>query len=310
MFEDRISTFTKAVQESNLAAEVSDVILRFLSHLEALDRNLEGFGLDNAHSQLAPAIRKCLDGLRNDLALGGNVPLLNWVRSAAVDTHRVGRRFLTDFLDDGRVDWLVDQVGMLWSFAEESNLLLDRFTLEQDHELLLGRIQESAREAATAADNAKRSAGIAGEASLSEHFSKYAESELKSANRFRIAAIGSVLVALAFALAFGPIDTGNWPHLTWRIATVAGAGTLAAYFARQAGQHRRVYNWAKSLEVQLLSFPAFISPLGKEERTEIYRTFARRVLSGPPEKGVETSEDSVGAAQLLDLVTALAKRIN
>ncbi|MCW2165672.1 hypothetical protein B0I12_002837 [Microbacterium hydrothermale] len=181
--------------------------------------------------------------------------------------------------------------------------------MESEQARFLDEAQSAAEKAISAAVKAQESAGVAGSSSLSTHFSTYASGERIAANTFRVLSILSVVGALLAAIALGPVEAGNWTQLTYRLATVAAAGTLAAYFARQAGQHRRVYNWAKSLEVQLKSFPAFVEPIPEEQRVEIYRSFARRVLSAPPEKGADTNEDSAGAAQLLDIITALAKRV-
>lgn len=191
-----------------------------------------------------------------------------------------------------------------------SNNQLGSLLMEKEQSRLLQAAKSAVDQATDAAAKAQESAGVSGSSSLSTHFSRYASGERWAANTFRVLSILSVVGALLAAIALGPVDAGNWTQLTYRVATVAAAGTLAAYFARQAGQHRRVYNWAKSLEVQLKSFRAFIEPIPDSERVEIYRAFARRVLSAPPEKGTDSAEDSVGAAQMLDLATALAKRIN
>ncbi|GEB46640.1 hypothetical protein MTE01_25850 [Microbacterium testaceum] len=310
MYNQRLDTFIDAMSKSALDAEVSDLVLRLLKLMRSLDdlyESAEFYGRERtAMTELTVAnvLGEALDDLRSALTAADDIEILGWVSLASRRIRKVIR---------GSAD-TVETVRDLAKLREDAveisrsaQMLLDQYSITRQ-EAALKRTLESAEVAASAAEKAQESAGVTGSSSLSTHFDEYAKAERKAAEIFRALAIAGVVGALVAAVAFGPIDSGDWPHLTYRIATVAAVGTLAAYFARQAGQHRRVYNWAKSLEVQLKSFPAFIAPVPEAERGEVYRAFARRVLSAPPEKGIEGAEDSVGAAQLLDLVTVLAKR--
>lgn len=159
-----------------------------------------------------------------------------------------------------------------------------------------------------ARDKALDAAGVVGSASLATHFEKYASAERSASNTFRILAICAIVGTVVSALIIGFPVQNDWAGLAFRLALIAGLGTLAAYFGRQASQHRRVYNWAKAISVQLQSFPAFVEPIAPEDRHEIYRTFARRVLGPPPEKDGGSPDDPTFPAQVLDVVASLAKR--
>lgn len=248
-----------------------------------------------------------LDELRDRLSTPSNTSLLKWAKSAATG---VASALQFPSLQGKPSNSTGIRANALYGDAEHANRLLDRYSLEDEQEWLLQRARQSVEAAESAAEKAQESAGITGGSSLSSHFETYAKSERIAAEVFRGLAMLGVVGAFLAAVLFGEISSNDWTHLTYRIATVAAAGTLAAYFARQAGQHRRIYNWAQSLSVQLKSFPAFIQPIPETERFEVYQAFARRVLSAPPEKGAGASEDSVGAAQLIDLVTALARKTN
>lgn len=306
MYAERISTFRGVIGGANAAADVTEISGQLLSMLERVDNVFRMEKMYVIGQGLAPVMESLLDELRSSLAQGGNLPLLTWVRWAAGE---VAQSLENSGTPKSALDQLLRGFAAeLRELAMRANVMMDYWSISRDRDEILKQAREAVKEAQQSASKAKMSAGITGEAKLSEHFGSYASGEKTAANGFRIAAIASVVLAFIVAIAFGPIEPNDWTHLTYRLASVAGAGTLAAYFARQAGQHRRIYNWAKSLEVQLLSFPAFIAPLREEERTEAYRALARRILSSPPEKGSDSSEDSVGAAQLVDLATTVAKR--
>lgn len=166
---------------------------------------------------------------------------------------------------------------------------------------------ELVRETRQARDAAQSAAGLTGTASIGAYFSGYARQERLAANTFRILTVVTILAGLFGIGLLGQFEPGNWSAISTRVAIAAATAALGTYFARQAGQHRRLYNWARSTQVQLESFPAFIKPVPEAEQGEVYRVLANRVLSAPPEKGKDT-EDSVGSAQLIDLVLTLAKR--
>lgn len=305
ILRSRIDRFRAELESARLADEVRSIASEVLRIIEQIVVTADlRWPTHMVDGPINTSANNTLDQLREVLKRANNVAVLDWVKHSAMATIN-WMAFPPE-----NVNWsdLREIAEPLPSVAQRANLLLDSYSLEDERDRILEDVRRSAEVAASAAQKAQKSAGVSGSSSLATHFSTYARQERKAAESFRVLAIVGVLGALVAAIAFGPIEPGDWSHLTYRLAVVAAAGTLAAYFARQAGQHRRVYNWAKSLEVQMKSFPAFVEPIAEVERVEIYRAFARRVLSGPPEKGSEVSEDNVGAAQLLDLVTALAKK--
>jgi len=173
---------------------------------------------------------------------------------------------------------------------------------------MLGELSDSVVKAQTAA-------GTVGSYTLADYFGEYATEEKEAANRFRTVTIAGIILAIGVAVAFTFIDwtpsvysdTVRWMRVISHGTIVLGVGTLTAYLGRQAGQHRRMFNWAKSMEVQLKSFPAFIEPLTDDVQADIYRVFSHRVLAAPPdrEKG---SDETIPAAQILDVALAALKR--
>jgi hypothetical protein len=164
---------------------------------------------------------------------------------------------------------------------------------------------DQARKASEAASDA---AGVTGSVSLSEYFASYARSERIAAEWFRGATIiGIIATAVAVYLVPHP-DGDDWAGIVYRLAVLGALGALFAYLAKQAGQHRRVANWAKSIDVQLKSFRAFVEGAPEDEHGAIYRAFANRVLGNPPEKAKDSSDDTLPAAQVIDLLTTIAKK--
>ncbi len=162
---------------------------------------------------------------------------------------------------------------------------------------------------------AQAAAGTVGSYALADYFGEYASEEKRAASRFRVATIVGIVVAIGVAVAFtlvewtgsGPSDTDHWMRFISHGTIVLGVGTLTAYLGRQAGQHRRMFNWARSMEVQLKSFPAFIEPLTDEVQADIYRVFSHRVLAAPPDRD-KGSDEAIPTAQILDVALAAIKR--
>jgi hypothetical protein len=144
--------------------------------------------------------------------------------------------------------------------------------------------------------------------SLSLYFGEYAKTEIRNATLFRAATIAVILLAIWLAVIRPPGDANDLAGVAYRLAGLAGVAALGTYLARQAGHHRRIGNWARSLEIQMQSFPAFMDPVGHEgTKNAIYETFARRVLGPPPESSKGSPSESNNAL-LEPIVTALLKR--
>jgi hypothetical protein len=173
---------------------------------------------------------------------------------------------------------------------------------------LMGRASHLHDDAVIVRADVARRLGAQGGRDLSRHFARFSIRELIQAEVFRFLSI--LLIGGAIFLAWQSAYDGTPPDLTTfkKLALLIAIGALAAYFARQAGGHRRAANWARTLKVQLESFGLLIEPLPDEIKHDIYRDFARRVLGAPPE-GKEKSESvPLPTAQLIDLLAATVKR--
>ncbi|SEB36082.1 hypothetical protein [Microbacterium hydrocarbonoxydans] len=308
MFEDRVETFTKHLLEADSFSETTqELALEQLSVFEATDDYLARIGDPHSFSGgLSTLGDKVLDGLRDALAQGSDEGVLSWVKQVSRDITQHFNLLATTGPEDDEASFIATRSRAL---SQQASTLQDQATLRAATIELNAELQDSAAKA-------KDAAGIIGAASLATHFGRYADDEERAANMFRVSALVGFAAALSFALIFGNgansvlTFENEWTALAFKAAGAIGIGGIAAYLARQSGQHRRMANWARSMEVQLQSFPAFIEPLAYEQQAEMYALLARRVLTAPPERSGNTSDDSVGATQLLDVVTALVKRSN
>ncbi|MGC5223259.1 hypothetical protein ACPW96_11795 [Micromonospora sp. DT81.3] len=309
MNRDRIAQFRDHLDSpsSDLGSTTRRTVAEVLDLMEVFDDLMAQIATgsdDQGYRVWSTDVENLLNSLRDFLSPASprESELLRWAQITADLVNDYVRRMAGQMRNTPDEEKRVsDMHDSLRAISDRITMLLDNEALRQEAVALVEQTQD-------ARDAARSAAGVAGSASLATHFAAYAGGERTAANTFRLLTIVAVVGGLAGVLYLGPLDAGDWAGITYRLAIVATAGALAGYFGRQAGQHRRMYNWAKSLEVQLQSFPAFVEPVPAEERGEVYRTFARRVLSAPPEKGMESTEDSVGSAQLLDLLSALAKR--
>lgn len=309
MFADRVTSLVHHAQRDGAFAQTTQSILEEQIELfRQVDQVLEheDYPSDYQNNRFSELGDGLLDALREAIASRTDETILLWVRAVSNDLSQ----HLSALIESQSMSESVgrDIVAKIALIAQQASSLMDQAVLRASAVRLNEELQDSV-------DKAKDAAGEIGNASLSSHFATYADDEVKAANGFRKAALTGFVVALAFALLFGNGKDGwllafqnDWTALAFKVAGALGIGGISAYLARQAGQHRRMSNWARSMAVQLQSFPAFIEPLAYEQQADMYQMLARRVFTAPPEKNVDASEDSVGAAQLLDLVTNLVKR--
>ncbi|KQM58179.1 hypothetical protein [Agreia sp. Leaf210] len=200
-----------------------------------------------------------------------------------------------------------EAISLLRSLIAELKIAerVDQFRKQTNR--ITSQVQVSADDAQAAAKLAQVAAGSAGEASLSLYFETYAKQQLRSSVWFRAATIATIGVAIAVA--------ANIPHgksedpvaAVYRIAIVAGVAGLATYFGRQSGHYRRLGTWAKGLQIQLQSFPAFMATISDENtRNLIHEAFAKRVLGSPPE--ANSSGDTSAEVLTQPLIDALVRR--
>lgn len=266
-------------------------------------------GQPKAGASLIPrfstALNEKLGELPALLPRADDLELVSWARSV----QKVLRTELEEVANYGAM------LGLDGGEIKEVSFLLrrvasneERLALVEDDLKYRSYAADLVEKAEDTASKLQAAAGIAGDASLAEHFERYARREWWSANIFRGLTILAIGGAVVLAVALPKPTTGDWVTLSYRLAQLVGVAALATYFGRQAAQHRRVFNWARSMQVQLQSFPAFIEPVtDADTRGGIYGAFARRVLGAPPEKG-GSSDEAYPNQQVIELLTALAKK--
>lgn len=307
----------KIAEASPITPEVREAVKRLLEIMHVIEVEdawvLEGPGVRLGGFQ--STAESMLARLADDLLLGLEAPALEHARKLNRELRTQLRTSESssnkkEGLDVDLYLHLVEQNDSMLALLEDRTAFRERADrLVNEAEQTAERVQESASKAEQSASAAQQAAGVAGEVALSEHFATYASNELRTANWFRGFAIAGIIAALAVA-AFAPHPPSNdWVALSYRVAQLAGIAALATYFGRQAAQHRRVHNWAKGLQVQLQSFPAFIAPIDEQStRDEIYSAFARRVLGAPPEKAGSSSDEAYPTQQLVELATTVVKK--
>ncbi|QOD44291.1 hypothetical protein [Clavibacter zhangzhiyongii] len=176
------------------------------------------------------------------------------------------------------------------------------------------RMQARADKVLAGIENTERSvqvaAGNVGGTKLFEYFGDYADSQLKAANFFRWATILLISAGGIVSLALPLPGRADWATVAARLSVLAAVVGLAAYCGRQSTHHRRIADWARALEVQLKSLPAFIEPIqADEQRDGIYAAFARRILGNPPDGSSANSDTTeLSMTQVIDLLSVVIKK--
>ncbi|MCI2956933.1 hypothetical protein MN032_04445 [Agromyces atrinae] len=194
---------------------------------------------------------------------------------------------------------------------------------EEDLRLILGirlRLKEALDEIADAKQQiagiaedvdkarilAQAAASDSGTTALESAFHDVAQRENKQASIWRWSTIG-VLAAVITVGIYYVFESANhapeWQGIVYRLAIVSALAAAAAYLARQSAHHRRIGTWARSIEVQLKSFRAFVEPISDiKVQDGMYEIFGRRVLGPPPEGKAGNDELGNLIQPLLDQV--------
>ncbi|WP_131798139.1 hypothetical protein [Clavibacter tessellarius] len=176
-------------------------------------------------------------------------------------------------------------------------------------------MEERAKVAVESIENTARvvksASGEVGGLKLYSYFQAYANAQHKSANIFRGATIVLIVAAGVSSFALPHPTVAEWPALVVRLTSIAAIVGLAAYCGRQATGHRRIADWARALEVQLQSLPAFVDAIqGDSQRDAIYAAFAGRILGSPPDLKAGPSEGSeMPLAQMIDFLSAMMRKV-
>lgn len=143
-----------------------------------------------------------------------------------------------------------------------------------------------------------------GQLELASQFRKLSISERVASWVFRLLTFAGLGAAVAVALQ-AQRDAANWTEVLGHLAVAVAVGSAAAYMARLASAHGSTADWAKGVQVQLLTFQDFLNAIEDPAvKHRVYEEFGRRVLGPPPGKGDETAP--LPTSQLLELANVIA----
>jgi hypothetical protein len=165
-----------------------------------------------------------------------------------------------------------------WRTPDLENLVVAAESSRRAIELEL-HIVKQRREVDSIVGDVQQAAGITADTQLATAFSHYGEDETRSANRFRLAAIGVLIAVSGFSIYTAiniPVSLGSsLAHLG-----IAASGLAAfGYLARESNQHRNVGRWAGIISVQLRTLGAFSADMNHEQREHLRAHFGRRVFA-------------------------------
>jgi hypothetical protein len=169
------------------------------------------------------------------------------------------------------------------------------------------------KEAQSAAESAKTAAGVASGSKLTQRFAALSKQQLRTATRFRWLTAVGVLVGIGgtywIAFASGASHSGGTTtgDAIIRVSLLGAVLGLATYFGRQAGYHRDIGTWAKTIEEQLLTFDGYMEPIHDETiRDGMRAAFAARVFGSTPESK-DDSGVTLGSSFINELLAAVGK---
>lgn len=183
---------------------------------------------------------------------------------------------------------------------------------------LLKRAKVAVEAAEAAAESSAAAAGKTAQNLLSTHYGDLANAEGRVFRFFLSATISFLLLGggLAFYFLLTPefSSTSNQDRyvlLIQRVVVTTAVFGFAGYLARQASHHRAMWNWARSLTVQLKTFDAYLAPITDDDtQHELRKAFAERAFGEHP---VAKSEQSVtptalATEKLLEIISKIPAR--
>lgn len=188
---------------------------------------------------------------------------------------------------------------------------MEQIDLSHSLRIAVKKAKAAVAEAETAAESARTAAGIASGSTLTTRFAALSTEQLHTATKFRWLTVICVVMGIfgTYWLAFSP-DASPAAEITagdaiLRVSLLGAVLGLATYFGRQAGYHRDLGTWAKTIKEQLLTFDGYMEPLHDEQLRDAMRaSFAARVFGPTPEyredSGVTLSSSVTSA--LLEMV--------
>jgi hypothetical protein len=167
---------------------------------------------------------------------------------------------------------------------------IEQANLTHTLHMAVAHAKAAVAEAEAAAESAKTAAGIASGSRLTDRFSALSIEQLNTAKKFRWLTVIGVVVGIlgTYWLAF-PFGESHSTDISAgdaiiRVSLLGAVLGLATYFGRQAGYHRDLGIWAKTIKEQLLTFDGYMEPLHNEQLRDAMRvSFAARVFGPTPE---------------------------
>jgi hypothetical protein len=190
---------------------------------------------------------------------------------------------------------------------------IEQADLSQRLRMAVKKARAAAKEAESAAESAKTAAGVASGSRLTERFAALSKQQLRTATQFRWLTAVGVLVGIVgmYWLAFAPgvshASEATTGDAIIRVSLLGAVLGLATYFGRQAGYHRDLGTWAKTIEEQLLTFDGYMEPIHDETiRDGMRAAFAARVFGSSPESK-DDSGVTLGSSFISELLAVVGK---
>lgn len=160
---------------------------------------------------------------------------------------------------------------------------------------------DTADEVKRLAEDVKKNTGGIANDELASHFTKVAEVERSSAQRWTqltVVCLVAVTTIAAASLIVDPAD--DWKIRALHLFLTLPAAILAAYSSRVASRHRQQYWWAQSTAAQLHTVTLYVAPLDADSRSRLLAQVGQRVFAQP---AVNTSAQEPDAASLTASIT-------
>jgi hypothetical protein len=197
---------------------------------------------------------------------------------------------------------LSDRQAMVLKELEETQSQSSK-TLSDRAEDLLRQLEEQREQAA-------RIVGVIGQIGITGGYEEYASGQENEANRWRWAAVVSMLAVVGVAIwAFlgATEEAFSWQRFVARLAISIPLALIAGYSASQSAGHRRNERSARQSELQLAALDPYLALFGEQERNALKEKVALRFFG---QHDSEVSGDSMpGVIQVLQVLKDIASEI-
>lgn len=212
------------------------------------------------------------------------------------------------------LDDLMTQQSKAFTTSQEENAAAfqeaaEKFEkqLAQIHQQAQDEVDERVAEIRRMEKESSQLVGAIGLAGTAERYSVEAKEQRRAANGFVfLAGLVAVLAVLAAARASFDEDQST-QVLVGKLAVSFILAGLSAYFARQAGRHRRREEYARSLQLDLTAFSPFIEPLSPSQQEEERVIMTRKTFGKTSPSSA--AEDDPGPAPLSFLMQKRKKQL-